>query len=598
MAKVFRFDNLKRDGRKRDSPSNGSFDGIIQAFRRIGSKDSDNWSSEGEACVTPSLVGSETEDNESIQSRLTAENEPVNTVIVASSHDGSSQSDTFQEWGKFYQTSQQDVVRNDAAHFQKKCFFLARAVQALVASKEMEVLLDCSRNVVFSAASTGRDAAVSTGSMAVHVVTLPVTVPLHIATTATSMVCDATGNVLGMAFGSTSSGESSSSQSPIDALVHGIVHFVPFVSNQAGRITQEIGGAFGGILFGQGQDSSSDERSTSTSSRRCATSTGESSAERRSLLDRLSLEISIPSESAEDHPVVTPADFSKFLLRVDDVDVWLPRSKKSKERRQKAQYIDLETEFCNIELTAGALGKIKMRALDMSSVVINGRSSKTSSIVEWKPEGKTGRYLEQMAQKSEQEFYEELQHHVLFWCGTIRGQNFFGSEVPLFLARGVVKRSPLEFVNLLWNSDRTSEYNDYNLGRSDALIITDNITSGGSDGTKVVKSNTKVPFTRMTLKLSTVMHASKLDNEEGYIIICRTLNTGSAGHQACGASKNIEPNSKSEILMGVNIMRPVPGKPNLTDLTSMSHVSSSMVPQFLSARIGIMGIQDFFNNVR
>src|SRR5210317_2239785 len=223
-------------------------------------------------------------------------------------------------------------------------FFSARAVHALVASKEMEVLLDCSRNVAFSVASTGRDAAVSTGSMAVHVVTLPVTVPLHIATKATSMVCDASGNVLGMAFGSTSSGESSSSQSPMDALVHGIVHFVPFVSNQAGRITQEIGGviggAVGGLLFGPNQENnSSDEGSTSTSSRGCATSSGESSAERQSLLDRLSLEVTIPSHNSEEHPVVTPADFSKFLLRVDDVDVWLPKPKKSKEKRQKAQYI-------------------------------------------------------------------------------------------------------------------------------------------------------------------------------------------------------------------------------------------------------------------
>mmetsp|Transcript_39996 Transcript_39996/g.96506 ORF Transcript_39996/g.96506 Transcript_39996/m.96506 type:complete len:581 (+) Transcript_39996:104-1846(+) len=580
MVKVFRFDNPKQGRRKGNSPSNASFEGIIQALRRINSNDNDSSSSEGEACVTPSPLGSKTEDDESCQSALTEENEPVNAVIVASSANGHSDSvpDSFQDW--------------------------ARAVQALVASKEMELLLDCSRNLVFSMASTGRDAALSTGSVAVHVVTLPVAVPLHIATTATSMVRDATGNVLGMAFGSTSSGESSSSQTPMDALVHGIVHFVPFVSNQAGRITQEIGGAIGGLLFGQGQETSCEERSISTSSWGCATSSGESSAERQSLLDRLSLEITIPSNSfeesnsLEDHPVVTPADFSKFLLRVDDVDVWLPKSKKSKEKRQKAQYIDLETEFCNVELTVDALGQMKRRAIEMSVVAINGRSSKTSSIVEWKAEGKTGRYLEEMAQLSEEQFYEQLRDHNLVWCGKIQGQKFYGSDVPLFLARGVVRRSPLEFVNLLWNSDRTSEYNDYNMGRSDALIITDNITCGGSDGTKVVKSKTKVPFTRMALTLSTVMHASKLDNEEGYVIFCRTLNTGSAGHHSCGAPKNVESNSKSEIVLGVNIMRPVPGKPNLTDLTSLSQVSSSLVPQFLSARIGIMGIQDFFNNVR
>ena len=59
-----------------------------------------------------------------------------------------------------------------------------------------------------------------------------------------------------------------------------------------------------------------------------------------------------------------------------------------------------------------------------------------------------------------------------------------------------------------------------------------------------------------------------------------------------------EKNNKNEILLGVNIMRPVPGHPDLTDLMSVSQVSSTMVPQFLAFRIGMMGLEDFFKNVR
>jgi hypothetical protein len=206
--------------------------------------------------------------------------------------------------------------------------------------------------------------------------------------------------------------------------------------------------------------------------------------------------------------------------------------------------------------------------------------------------------MRMMSQLSNDEIYEKMQEYVLIWSGKCCGPKYYyGSDTPLFLARGVVQRSPRDFLNLLWNSNRTSEYNNYNLGRSDALIIIDNITNGGNYGAKVVKSETKVPFTGLSLTLSSLMHASSLDDEEGFIIVSRSLNSGMAGCHV-GNCKRVETNGKNEILMGVNIMRPVPGKPHLTDFTSLSQVSSSMVPRFLTTRIGVMGVQDFFNTVR
>ena len=96
------------------------------------------------------------------------------------------------------------------------------------------------------------------------------------------------------------------------------------------------------------------------------------------------------------------------------------------------------------------------------------------------------------------------------------------------------------------------------------------------------------------------MHARTLvegSEEEGFVIVSRSLDSGMAGCHV-GSAKRVERNNKNEILLGVNIIRPVPGHPELTDLMSISQVSSSVVPQFLAFKIGMMGVEDFFNNVR
>jgi len=118
-------------------------------------------------------------------------------------------------------------------------------------------------------------------------------------------------------------------------------------------------------------------------------------------------------------------------------------------------------------------------------------------------------------------------------------------------------------------------------------------------GAKVIKSETKIPFTSLSVFLSAVMHARSLGDrpEDGYMIFSRSLDTGRAGCHI-GKKTEVDQSNKNEIILGVNIMRPVPGHPDLTDLISVSQVSASMVPPFLAFRIGMMGVEDFFKNVR
>jgi hypothetical protein len=464
-----------------------------------------------------------------------------------------------------------------------------RAADSLMKSQEFRLLMNSSKDVVTSVVFSGRDVACNTGSLVVKTACLPVTLPLHVAHQTTNLVFGVAGNVLDLALGNVHSiGENS--QSPVQGLVHNIVNFLPFVACQ-------VGGAVGHVL---GLDQLQHNEET----------TGESSTESENILDRLRLDIYVEQkESERAHcpcPGVSsraaPSDISKYLLRVDDVSVCLPPNPEDspKSKTVRVMYIDLGNGFSEEDLTRDALDKLKARALVMTATneifkYKTPNASACSTMIEWKPEGNTARNTRKMGQRSDQECYRTLEENVLIWSGKYREPSIHCSDTPLFMARGVVKKSPREFLNMMWNSNRTSEYNVYSLGRSDSLVIDDNITNGGSCGAKVVKSETRVPFTGLALTLTALMHVSALDDEDGFIIVSRSLNSGVAGYHT--TKERVEANYNSEILMGINILRPVPGKPNMTDLTTLSQVYSS-VPNFLAIKIGIMGVEDFFNNVR
>lgn len=474
----------------------------------------------------------------------------------------------------------------------------------------MHALLGSSRDLVTSAVVTTKNVAFSAGGLVIDAALLPVTIPYHVASTATSLVVAVAGSVVHKVIGGgqPSGEEESSSQTPIDSFIHNVFNFVPFVVNTATKVVAPVLGLEEEKQLVQGNTLSSPQ---STPGKQCSTSSGESTAERQKVLDRLRLDFQLPEPVKKVTPEAafsraTPSDISKYLLRVDDIIVMVspdPASKQSRPRR--ALFVDLGSEFADDSITRDALAQLMRRALDIAATNASAHTglvnyqSNTSIPISWKPEGHTARIARKLTPTDQADFYQKLHHHVLVWSGKYNGPKYFGSDNPLFLARGVVRRSPRDFFEMLWDSDRTGEYNNFSLGRSDTLVIDDSIKTTGDSGAKVIKSDTRVPFAGITVTLSALMHAMKLKegSQEGYAIVSRSLSSGMAGCHV-GSCKRVEKNNKNEILLGLNIMRPVPGHPDLTDLISVSQVSSSMVPQFLAFRIGMMGLEDFFSNVR
>lgn len=119
-----------------------------------------------------------------------------------------------------------------------------------------------------------------------------------------------------------------------------------------------------------------------------------------------------------------------------------------------------------------------------------------------------------------------------------------------------------------------------------------------------------------SLQCTACMHARKLRHEdtnllstannndhnriptEGYIVVSRAV-TG--GEWNAGEKNNIHNGEKfvrNEILLGVNILKAVPGEPNKTELTSVTHVYSPMVPLMLAKNAGVKGAVDFVRDIR
>ncbi len=481
----------------------------------------------------------------------------------------------------------------------------------------MKFLLRTSRDLVVSVVITSQRTAFTAGGMVLGAALLPVTIPLHVASTATCLAVGVTDKVIHKVLGGgQSSGEEGAPQkSPIDTFIHNVFNIIPFVVNTAGKITSDVGSAAVKVVAPVlGVDTESKlpaVKVQSSPTKACATTSGESIAEREKTLQRLRLDFQLPTEKKESpHSAfnrATPSDVSKNLLRVDDIVVMVspdPAMANNTDPR-RALFVDIGSEFSDEAITSDALAQLIQRGLDVTATNASAHFGlahcqiKTSISIDWKPEGQTGRLIRKMAQVDQEEYYRKLNSHVLVWSGKYNGSKYHGSDNPLFLARGVVRRSPREFFDMLWDSNRTGEYNHFSLGRSDTLILDDGIFCRGTSAAKVIRSDTRVPFAGITVTLSALMHGKKFKEglDEGYVIVSRSLNCGMAGCHV-GQSNPVDKNNKNEILLGVNIMRPVPGHPQLTDLMSVSQVSSSMVPHFLTFRIGMMGLEDFFSNVR
>jgi len=177
---------------------------------------------------------------------------------------------------------------------------------------------------------------------------------------------------------------------------------------------------------------------------------------------------------------------------------------------------------------------------------------------------------------------------ILLWTG-----NFgTGSSVPAVRARGVIPRSAQSVAELLMDSAKVKTYHAMSLGRTDVRVYQKGIGASsreyGVGETKIVRNRTQPPLTKKTLTFTTLMHARELEN--GTVLVVLVISR--AVNDLDGAR---EGEVKSEILLGVNVLRPISS--HECELTSVTHVQWPLVPEYLAKSMGVKGARDFIRTL-
>jgi hypothetical protein len=186
---------------------------------------------------------------------------------------------------------------------------------------------------------------------------------------------------------------------------------------------------------------------------------------------------------------------------------------------------------------------------------------------------------------------------VLVWSGRFR-HGLYGSDLPCVRAAAVIDMSAKALFDLLEDSTRVQEYNAMSLGRQDLLVLQSELEGGVFGGiTKIARSETRPPLLRKTLQFTSLLHGRVLDADAGsYLLVSRAVTLRDNPDNGNSTTPTV---FVSEILMGVNIIRPVEGaKDRKCVLVSVNHVRSPMVPLLIAKRIGLQAAINFVHDLR
>lgn len=186
--------------------------------------------------------------------------------------------------------------------------------------------------------------------------------------------------------------------------------------------------------------------------------------------------------------------------------------------------------------------------------------------------------------------YEDM---VFLWTGKFQ-HGCYGSELPAVRAVGIIPAPPQALFDLLVDSTRVKEYNKMSLGREDLLVLQDNLHEDGPFGKsvmKVMRSKSSPPLVSKTMELVSMLHAQELEDGSGYLIVTRAVS-----HPDNHLSDSTV--LRSEILLGVNVIRRVEGDPNRCIMINMIHMRSPMVPMMIANRIGASAASGFIKDLQ
>jgi hypothetical protein len=176
---------------------------------------------------------------------------------------------------------------------------------------------------------------------------------------------------------------------------------------------------------------------------------------------------------------------------------------------------------------------------------------------------------------------------VLVWMGDC-GHDGFGSNWPVCKARGLIRTSPRELVEFMMDSTRVKEYNKMSQGRDDLVVFQDDLDTtaeesqyGFAGACKVVRSRNKPRLLPKAIEITSLVYAKPLEDAPGsYMIVNRSV-----FNDDTGTLKNTKDTITSEMLLGVNLIRPADDSNQVSEFSSVTHLFPPGVPEMLAKRV-------------
>jgi len=271
--------------------------------------------------------------------------------------------------------------------------------------------------------------------------------------------------------------------------------------------------------------------------------------------------------------------------------------------------------------SASALDGLATLGVDMANM------ESSHKFVDWTPSKATASLLggssDNNNEAASQAIADAKEGTVLVWTGKWK-QPGHGSHLPVVRTVSVLPMSPRDFAALLMDSSNVRTYNKMSLGRTDITTMQSNIDTvggafGGIDGeAKVVRNLTQPPLSKKKMEFVTVMHARRMrpsdrpgrgylggignDDDGGWVVVSRAVNDGGPNATPTatngGGGSDAEEFIRSEILLGVNLVRPVPDRADACEVTAITHCNSPSVPLLIAGKIGVKGAVDFVKDIR
>jgi len=179
---------------------------------------------------------------------------------------------------------------------------------------------------------------------------------------------------------------------------------------------------------------------------------------------------------------------------------------------------------------------------------------------------------------------------ILVWTGSVN-HNGHGCDLPVIKARAIMPAAPRHVLELIMDSSRATEYNKMSQGRTDVLILQKGIDTlaleseyGVAGEAKIIRSLNKPPLIRRSIEMLSLIYARPLENADGYLAVNRSV-----WEDSSATPKPSKDTVRSEIMLGVNIFRAVPGpNPDETycELTTITHAHAPVVPDAIARKMG------------